>query len=104
MTNISSRSPVLLEIPHFASNAGAERETVVLRSNDGETWTLHVSDTVHDGEIYQVLIFWFLYINSYTSLVYSAEEALAETRVQIYYIYISFSFLFFFYLYNDLNH
>ena len=30
------RSPVLLEIPHFASNAGVERETVVLRSDDGE--------------------------------------------------------------------
>ena len=45
---------MLLEIPHFASNAGAERETVILRSNDGETWSQHVSDTVEDGEIYQV--------------------------------------------------
>ena len=62
MTYKSSRSPVLLEIPHFASNAGAERETVVLRSSDGETWTLHVSDTVHDGEIYQVCI---LLVNIY---------------------------------------
>ena len=67
------RSPVLLEIPHFASSAGAERETVVLRSNDGETWTLHVSDTVNDGEIYQVsadisLIVWTKGYRDYQSL------------------------------------
>ena len=48
------RSPVLIEIPHFASNAGAERETIVLRSDDGETWYEHVSDEVENGEIYQV--------------------------------------------------
>ena len=48
------RSPVLLEIPHFASNAGGEREIVILRSNDGETWSQHISDAMGDGEIYQV--------------------------------------------------
>ena len=49
------RSPVLIEIPHFASNAGGERETIVLRSDDGETWYEHVSDQVENGEIYQVI-------------------------------------------------
>ena len=63
------RAPVLIEIPHFASTANAERETVrdmcivlvqtpacqvILRSDDGETWTEHVSDYVNSGEIYQV--------------------------------------------------
>ena len=47
-------SPVLIEIPHFASCAGAEREIIVLRSDDGETWYEHVSDQVENGEIYQV--------------------------------------------------
>ena len=47
-------APVLIEIPHFASNAGAEREMIVLRSDDGETWYEHVSDEVENGEIYQV--------------------------------------------------
>ena len=27
---------------------------VILRSDDGETWTEHVSDYVNSGEIYQV--------------------------------------------------
>ncbi len=51
----SFRSPVLLEIPHFASAAAGEREIVVLRSNDGENWSEHISDTVDDTQIYQVL-------------------------------------------------
>lgn len=50
----SFKSPVLIEIPHFASSAGAERETIVLRCDDGETWYEHVSDKVENGEIYQV--------------------------------------------------
>jgi hypothetical protein len=50
----SFRSPVLLEIPHFASAAAGEREIVVLRSNDGENWSEHISDTVDDTQIYQV--------------------------------------------------
>jgi ankyrin len=50
----SFRSPVLLEIPHFASSAAGEREIVVLRSNDGENWSEHISDTVDDTQIYQV--------------------------------------------------
>ena len=45
---------MLLEIPQFASNAGGEREIVVLRSNDGENWHQHISDAIGDGEIYQV--------------------------------------------------
>ncbi|KAF5405662.1 Ankyrin-3 [Paragonimus heterotremus] len=34
-------TPVLLEIPHFASLRGRQRELVVLRSDNGETWREH---------------------------------------------------------------
>ncbi|VDL94864.1 unnamed protein product [Schistocephalus solidus] len=37
----SFNSPVLLEIPHFASLRGRQREIVVLRSDDAETWKEH---------------------------------------------------------------
>ena len=50
------KSPVLIEIPHFASCASAEREIIVLRSDDGETWYEHVSDQVENGEIYQDVV------------------------------------------------
>uniref|UniRef100_A0A8C4WUD6 ZU5 domain-containing protein n=1 Tax=Eptatretus burgeri TaxID=7764 RepID=A0A8C4WUD6_EPTBU len=36
--------PVLVEIPHFASLRGRERELVVLRSSDGTTWREHQQD------------------------------------------------------------
>jgi len=50
------RAPVLIEIPHFASTSNAERETIILRSDDGETWGEHVSDYVNSGEIYQDVV------------------------------------------------
>lgn len=37
----SFNSPVLLEIPHFAALRGRQREVVVLRSDDAETWKEH---------------------------------------------------------------
>ncbi|VDN11174.1 unnamed protein product [Dibothriocephalus latus] len=37
----SFNSPVLLEIPHFASLRGRQREIVILRSDDAETWKEH---------------------------------------------------------------
>jgi ankyrin len=33
--------PVVLEVPHFASLRGLEREITVLRSDDGQTWREH---------------------------------------------------------------
>ncbi|GFR85169.1 ankyrin-3 [Elysia marginata] len=33
--------PVLLEVPHYASLRGKEREVVVLRSDNGENWYEH---------------------------------------------------------------
>ena len=52
--------PVLIEVPHFASLRDGERELVVLRSDDGETWKEHTLAYLEskweggDDEIYQV--------------------------------------------------
>ncbi|KAL9697656.1 hypothetical protein quinque_001097 [Culex quinquefasciatus] len=44
--------PVIMEVPHFASLRGKEREIVILRSDNGETWREHNIDMseeiVHD--------------------------------------------------------
>lgn len=37
--------PVVIEVPHFASLRGKEREIVVLRSDNGETWREHAIDS-----------------------------------------------------------
>lgn len=37
-------SPVIVEIPHFGSMRGKERELIVLRSDNGDTWKEHQSD------------------------------------------------------------
>lgn len=41
---IFSFSPVIVEIPHFGSMRGKERELIVLRSDNGDTWKEHQSD------------------------------------------------------------
>ena len=33
--------PVIIEVPHFASLRGKEREIIILRSDNGETWREH---------------------------------------------------------------
>jgi len=44
--------PLIIEVPHFASLRGEEREIAVLRSDDGQSWREHVppssEDTVHE--------------------------------------------------------
>ena len=44
--------PVIIEVPHFGSLRGMEREIVILRSDNGETWREHTveanDDTVQD--------------------------------------------------------
>lgn len=44
--------PVIMEVPHFASLRGKEREIVILRSDNGETWREHTIDQsdeiIHD--------------------------------------------------------
>lgn len=41
-------SPVIVEIPHFGSMRGKERELIVLRSENGETWKEHQYDSKHE--------------------------------------------------------
>ncbi|CAG9824123.1 unnamed protein product, partial [Phaedon cochleariae] len=36
--------PVIIEVPHFASLRGKQREIIVLRSDNGETWKEHTLD------------------------------------------------------------
>ena len=60
----SFKSPVLLEVPHFASLRDGERELIVLRSDDGETWQEHTmayfsswcNGNNQEGEIYEDFI------------------------------------------------
>ncbi|XP_026670323.1 ankyrin-2-like isoform X4 [Ceratina calcarata] len=40
--------PVLLDIPHFASIRGKEREIIILRSENGETWKEHDNSDEND--------------------------------------------------------
>ncbi|NXK44278.1 ANK3 protein, partial [Chauna torquata] len=40
--------PVIVEIPHFGSMRGKERELIVLRSENGETWKEHQFDSKHE--------------------------------------------------------
>ncbi|XP_047739260.1 centrosomal protein of 290 kDa isoform X8 [Hyalella azteca] len=41
--------PVILEVPHFASLRGKEREIVILRSDNGETWREHTLEATEDA-------------------------------------------------------
>ncbi len=36
---------MIVEIPHFGSMRGKERELIVLRSDNGDTWKEHQSDS-----------------------------------------------------------
>ncbi|GJQ83739.1 hypothetical protein Trydic_g20615, partial [Trypoxylus dichotomus] len=40
--------PVIIEVPHFAALRGKEREIVILRSDNGETWREHTVDASDD--------------------------------------------------------
>lgn len=41
--------PVILEVPHFASLRGDEREIVVWRSDTGESWREHSLDATDEA-------------------------------------------------------
>lgn len=43
-TNLKFNTPVLIEVPHFASLRETLREVIVLRSENGEKWTEHTLD------------------------------------------------------------
>ncbi|XP_043225937.1 ankyrin-3-like [Amphibalanus amphitrite] len=41
--------PVIIEVPHFASLRGREREIVILRSDNGETWKEHTLEASEEA-------------------------------------------------------
>uniref|UniRef100_A0A0K2T181 Putative LOC100642686 [Bombus terrestris] n=1 Tax=Lepeophtheirus salmonis TaxID=72036 RepID=A0A0K2T181_LEPSM len=41
--------PVIIEVPHFASLRGKEREIVILRSDNGESWREHTLEATEDA-------------------------------------------------------
>ena len=41
--------PVIIEVPHFASLRGREREIVILRSDNGETWREHTLEATEEA-------------------------------------------------------
>ena len=42
---------MIVEVPHFASVRGDEREIAVLRSDDGLTWREHVPPASEDSSV-----------------------------------------------------
>lgn len=46
--------PVIVEIPHFAALRGKERELVVLRSENGDSWKEHCCEHTED-ELNEIL-------------------------------------------------
>ena len=45
----SHHRPVIIEVPHFAALRGKEREIVILRSDNGETWREHTLEATEDA-------------------------------------------------------
>ncbi len=41
--------PVIIEVPHFAALRGKEREIIVLRSDNGETWKEHTLEATEEA-------------------------------------------------------
>lgn len=41
--------PVIIEVPHFASLRGREREIIILRSDDGEKWREHSLEATEEA-------------------------------------------------------
>ena len=41
--------PVIIEVPHFASLRNKEREIVILRSDNGETWREHTLEATEEA-------------------------------------------------------
>lgn len=43
---------VLIDVPHFASVQGKEREIIILRSENGETWKEHDNSHENDDSLF----------------------------------------------------
>ena len=40
---------MIIEVPHFASLRGKEREIVILRSDNGKEWREHTAEATEDA-------------------------------------------------------
>ena len=49
IVHLSSRRPVIIEVPHFAALRNKEREIVILRSDNGESWKEHTLEATEDA-------------------------------------------------------
>merc|ERR1719334_3094791 len=47
--NAKFLGPVVIEVPHFASLRGREREIVILRSDNGESWREHTLEATEEA-------------------------------------------------------
>ena len=74
--------PVIIEVPHFASLRNKEREIVILRSDNGETWREHTLEATEEAvqEVLQesfdpdgryILKLFFREIDMYYEKIYS---------------------------------
>ena len=73
MTPASFLSPVLLEVPHFAS-LDPNREIVVLRSETGKKWSLHTNTEHTDNQSLNAFLN-MTSINNLNNNTRGAEEA-----------------------------
>ena len=67
--NAQFSTPILIEVPHYASMRGREREIIILRSDNGETWKEHPIEATDQaiqnsvGLFFGNLTFWSLVYN-----------------------------------------
>lgn len=54
LSTVLAGRPVIVEIPHFAALRGKERELVVLRSENGDSWKEHCCEHTED-ELNEIL-------------------------------------------------
>jgi ankyrin len=53
---------MLIDIPHFASVHGKEREIIILRSENGETWKEHDNSADNDDTLLNTSYGMYIYI------------------------------------------
>jgi len=66
---------VIIEVPHFGSLRGKEREIVILRSDNGETWREHTLEASEEA-IQDVLQESFDGEGTYLFLKYTGQKFL----------------------------
>jgi len=73
-------SPVIIEVPHLASLRGKEREIVILRSDNGETWREHTLEASEEA-VQDVLNESFEGEGTFQAVSFSQFSNLANTKL-----------------------